>query len=225
VTRDPLGYVDGMSLYRGYFGVRGVDPSGERSIRQDKPAPPVFGTTEETVGVLDPGKQYPHATSIINIWGEGEAKGVSDYYVEGCKGWEDNVKERKPTKEIADRSVDIVLIRNSPIRCCEIKEICRVCKDGCLVIFSFGDYSKEDREDSFVPSGDAGMWELLTKCLGSRFTSATRRRYPATIIVNGKTESIPYWGWHFWLGPGDCPKSDDATLEEKSSNTRSENCP
>jgi RHS repeat-associated protein len=28
VSRDPLGYVDGMSLYRGYFGVRGVDPSG-----------------------------------------------------------------------------------------------------------------------------------------------------------------------------------------------------
>ncbi len=28
VSRDPLGYVDGLSLYRGYFGVRGVDPSG-----------------------------------------------------------------------------------------------------------------------------------------------------------------------------------------------------
>ena len=28
VNRDPLGYVDGMSLYRGYFVVNGVDPSG-----------------------------------------------------------------------------------------------------------------------------------------------------------------------------------------------------
>ena len=28
VSRDPLGYVDGMSLYRGYFGVKGVDPWG-----------------------------------------------------------------------------------------------------------------------------------------------------------------------------------------------------
>jgi hypothetical protein len=28
VGRDPLGYVDGMSLYRGYFVVNGVDPSG-----------------------------------------------------------------------------------------------------------------------------------------------------------------------------------------------------
>lgn len=28
VGRDPLGYVDGMSMYRGYFVVNGVDPSG-----------------------------------------------------------------------------------------------------------------------------------------------------------------------------------------------------
>ncbi|MBF0202013.1 MAG: RHS repeat-associated core domain-containing protein [Desulfamplus sp.] len=32
VGRDPLGYVDGMSLYRGYFVVNGVDPRGE-SVR------------------------------------------------------------------------------------------------------------------------------------------------------------------------------------------------
>ncbi len=30
VTRDPLGYVDGMSLYRGYFGVSESDPTGKR---------------------------------------------------------------------------------------------------------------------------------------------------------------------------------------------------
>ena len=35
VSRDPLGYVDGMSLYRGYFGVRGVDPSGSLLIADD----------------------------------------------------------------------------------------------------------------------------------------------------------------------------------------------
>ncbi len=29
VSRDPLKYVDGMSMYRGYFVVNGVDPSGE----------------------------------------------------------------------------------------------------------------------------------------------------------------------------------------------------
>jgi len=29
VTRDPLGYVDGVSLYRGYFELNGIDPSGK----------------------------------------------------------------------------------------------------------------------------------------------------------------------------------------------------
>jgi len=30
VSRDPLGYVDGMSLYRGYFGLQAVDPEGTK---------------------------------------------------------------------------------------------------------------------------------------------------------------------------------------------------
>ncbi len=34
VSRDPLGYVDGMSLYRGYFAQPGTDPSGLLSIRE-----------------------------------------------------------------------------------------------------------------------------------------------------------------------------------------------
>ena len=214
-----------------------MDPSGTLTIAQDGviasagkiarggvPTPPVFGTTGETVGVLDPGKQYPGATSIINIWGAGEAKGVTDYYVEGCKGWEDNINGRKPTKEIADRSVDIVLIRNSPIRCCELKEICRVCKNGCLVILSFPNYSGVESEDNLVPHDDAGMWGLFTKCLGSRFSSATRKRYKAQIIVNGLPEDLPYWGWHFWLGAGDCPKADDPVHEEKDNKVQPSNC-
>jgi len=32
ISRDPLGYVDGLSLYRGYFGVRGVDPHGLQDL-------------------------------------------------------------------------------------------------------------------------------------------------------------------------------------------------
>ena len=28
ISRDPLGYVDGMSLYRGYFVPEGMDPGG-----------------------------------------------------------------------------------------------------------------------------------------------------------------------------------------------------
>jgi RHS repeat-associated protein len=35
VSRDPLGYVDGMSLYRGYFGLQGVDPSGNGLVVLD----------------------------------------------------------------------------------------------------------------------------------------------------------------------------------------------
>lgn len=33
LSRDPLGYVDGKSLYRGYFGLRGMDPFGFTSWR------------------------------------------------------------------------------------------------------------------------------------------------------------------------------------------------
>jgi RHS repeat-associated protein len=32
ISRDPLGYVDGMSLYRGYFGVSNADPEGFRKV-------------------------------------------------------------------------------------------------------------------------------------------------------------------------------------------------
>jgi len=33
ISRDPLGFVDGMSLYRGYFAVAGMDPQGLRQIK------------------------------------------------------------------------------------------------------------------------------------------------------------------------------------------------
>ncbi len=34
VSRDPLGFVDGMSMYRGYFVVNGVDPSGNEEEKR-----------------------------------------------------------------------------------------------------------------------------------------------------------------------------------------------
>ena len=52
MSRDPLGYVDGMSLYRGYFGVRGVDPSGKRML-QDRGRRPVGS---EAIGYDDKGR-------------------------------------------------------------------------------------------------------------------------------------------------------------------------
>jgi RHS repeat-associated protein len=36
VTRDPLGYVDGMSLYRGYFGIIWLDPHGTMRVDDEK---------------------------------------------------------------------------------------------------------------------------------------------------------------------------------------------
>ena len=34
IARDPLGYVDGMGLYHGYFVPHGVDPTGMRKLRR-----------------------------------------------------------------------------------------------------------------------------------------------------------------------------------------------
>ena len=39
ISRDPLGYVDGMSLYRGYFVPGGMDPWGLQDEVSDLPAP------------------------------------------------------------------------------------------------------------------------------------------------------------------------------------------
>ncbi|MBL8891621.1 MAG: RHS repeat-associated core domain-containing protein [Planctomycetaceae bacterium] len=36
ISRDPLGYVDGMSLYRGYFGVKDVDPNGRLRVADER---------------------------------------------------------------------------------------------------------------------------------------------------------------------------------------------
>ena len=39
ISRDPLGYVDGMSQYRGYFVPGGVDPEGTVSVRKKVKTP------------------------------------------------------------------------------------------------------------------------------------------------------------------------------------------
>ena len=43
IGRDPLGYIDGMSLYRGYFSINSIDPSG-KDLKQT--------TAEHYVGVM-----------------------------------------------------------------------------------------------------------------------------------------------------------------------------
>ena len=37
-SRDPIGYVDGMSLYQSYFVLKGEDPSGQRFVGNVCPA-------------------------------------------------------------------------------------------------------------------------------------------------------------------------------------------
>ena len=39
VSRDPLGYVDGMSLYAGYYVPNGLDPNGQRTTPLARPTP------------------------------------------------------------------------------------------------------------------------------------------------------------------------------------------
>jgi RHS repeat-associated protein len=36
IARDPAGYVDGYSLYRGYFAPNGLDPSGQRNLTPEE---------------------------------------------------------------------------------------------------------------------------------------------------------------------------------------------
>ncbi|MBL8892636.1 MAG: RHS repeat-associated core domain-containing protein [Planctomycetaceae bacterium] len=47
ISRDPLGYVDGMSLHRGYLGVRDIDPFGDLVVRGfDEPLPDRWGVEQ-----------------------------------------------------------------------------------------------------------------------------------------------------------------------------------
>ena len=46
ISRDPLGYVDGMSLYRGYFVPGAVDPLG----LQQGGFPGIFTATSNSLG-------------------------------------------------------------------------------------------------------------------------------------------------------------------------------
>lgn len=55
ISRDPLEYVDGMSLYRGYFVPGGVDPFGLYL----EPPPGGFGPSPPPVGPMRPGGALP----------------------------------------------------------------------------------------------------------------------------------------------------------------------
>jgi RHS repeat-associated protein len=89
VSRDPLGYVDGMSLYRGYFGVRGVDPSGKLLIQDGKRKP----VGSELIGRDDKGRPIIKIHSIVlpNDYGSYARMGFSPG---DCFVWDPETKTR-----------------------------------------------------------------------------------------------------------------------------------
>ncbi len=87
VTRDPLGYVDGMSLYRGYFGVREVDPSGTIST----PSSPT--SDDEWIGRQVNGDFGDYIFKRSN----GTCYIVSFNWV---KGWSEKLDVPCPSKEV-----------------------------------------------------------------------------------------------------------------------------
>ncbi len=99
-SRDPLEYVDGMSLYRGYMGTSGVDPWGlyqEPVVPQDPIAPPlglvgpvsgpvvVAGTTA-TAGAACAAAGAATGTPVIVVVGSGAAVGTAGVGVGYCIG-------------------------------------------------------------------------------------------------------------------------------------------
>ena len=59
ISRDPLGYVDGMSQYRAYFVLGGLDPMGTDLVGLGSPAAGFFFMLVRKVG-------YFHVSEKIN---------------------------------------------------------------------------------------------------------------------------------------------------------------
>ncbi len=79
------------------------------------------------------GTPWPYnGGSNINIWGEGEAPGFEDYAAAGPDFEEEN-HGRPSTGLIPDHSVDVIVIRSSPIKPETWDEICRICQENCTV--------------------------------------------------------------------------------------------
>ncbi len=76
ISRDPLGYVDGMSLYRGYFGVKMLDPSGLSTVRW----------TTGAGGPKDVGENAVCCLRAEVFWKENGFVSEGECYSE-CTGW------------------------------------------------------------------------------------------------------------------------------------------
>ncbi|MBL8889359.1 MAG: RHS repeat-associated core domain-containing protein [Planctomycetaceae bacterium] len=76
ISRDPLGYVDGTSLYRGYFGVKMLDPSGLSTVRW----------TTGAGGPKDVGENAVCCLRAEVFWKENGFASEGECYSE-CTGW------------------------------------------------------------------------------------------------------------------------------------------
>jgi RHS repeat-associated protein len=105
ISRDPLGYVDGMSLYRGYFGLKGGDPFGELSRWIDEtqegsktqagsttptaPTPIERWVTVE-VGDFSVNLQDPRKLDFV---GSTETAEIAWFHDGILRGWTDRIRE------------------------------------------------------------------------------------------------------------------------------------
>ncbi len=236
VSPDPLEYVDGMSLFRGYFVPDGLDPFGLTTFCHDRckphsydangnwiwnqsayfscmqacekkfPPPTYPPQVDPETGIIEP--YFPNdGGTNVNIWGNDEADGFTDYQTAGCPDPDvspTNPDPRPSTANLPDNSVDQIFIRSSPFRCeCEMKEICRICRDGCVVTVSVPQISEDDlwplgAPAPFFQTRDE-MLRQLKACLADRLKESD-------IIKQYRDDGTSMTSLVFRLDAGDCGK-------------------
>ena len=227
LARDPIGFVNGSSLYRSYFIISLTDPTGLatrceaakkkcfnkcKKIDPSRPSRkrlecemrcrtraciPFPPEIDPDTGLVDPVEDGEN----INIWGDGEAEGFDDFQVGGCPDPLRPNDDRPSTSTIPDNSVDQVFIRSAPWRCeCEMKEICRICKNGCVVTVSMPQSQEEPQWMTGAPApffqSQEEMMAQFIACMGDRI-----ERGGAMVIQEGDIASLT-----FTLSEGACGK-------------------
>ena len=97
LSRDPLGFVDGMGLHRGYFGVSGIDPSGLATIYVHGVGASSAGLsdfTDKALKAILPEKGCVTQLTFYMSWSFHTAKGKKDNAVTNAS---DNIGVRPPT--------------------------------------------------------------------------------------------------------------------------------
>ncbi|MBL8888839.1 MAG: RHS repeat-associated core domain-containing protein [Planctomycetaceae bacterium] len=120
ISRDPLGYVDGMSLYGGYFGLEDVDPSGLILRTQEKVEPKSSRVMDGWLKSVD----LCRAARALKIKQDNEPDPPPI-----CKICESNCQTQVAKAKQHQRVRDI-LDQFGPTTCTEPKISCITCKEG-----------------------------------------------------------------------------------------------